>query len=91
MCHLPVYLSGLIPFLVAAAIALWTATGDEDHIYIVGSHIHYSVPGCCLDLTSVTCLPVCLPGLVLFLVAAAIALWTATGDEDHIYIVGSYL
>eukprot|EP00882_Tetradesmus_deserticola_P016901 GHRQ01018080.1.p1 GENE.GHRQ01018080.1~~GHRQ01018080.1.p1 ORF type:complete len:218 (+),score=39.45 GHRQ01018080.1:1398-2051(+) len=27
------------------AIALWTATGDEDHIYIVGSYFHYSVPG----------------------------------------------
>lgn len=29
----------------AAAIALWTATGDEDHIWIVGSYFHYSVPG----------------------------------------------
>lgn len=27
------------------AIALWTATGDEDHIWIVGSYFHYSVPG----------------------------------------------
>lgn len=26
------------------AIALWTATGDEDHIWIVGSYFHYSVP-----------------------------------------------
>jgi hypothetical protein len=30
---------------VCAAIALWTATGDEDHIWIVGSYFHYSVPG----------------------------------------------
>lgn len=29
----------------AAAIAIWTATGDEDHIWIVGSYFHYSVPG----------------------------------------------
>ena len=28
-----------------AAIALWTATGDEDHVWIVGSYFHYSVPG----------------------------------------------
>eukprot|EP00775_Hariotina_reticulata_P009058 gene9058-9229_t len=27
------------------AIALWTATGDDDHIWIVGSYFHYSVPG----------------------------------------------
>ncbi|KIY94402.1 hypothetical protein MNEG_13561 [Monoraphidium neglectum] len=27
------------------AIALWTATGDLDHIWIVGSYFHYSVPG----------------------------------------------
>jgi hypothetical protein len=27
-----------------AAIALWTATGDEDHAWIVGSYFHYSVP-----------------------------------------------
>jgi hypothetical protein len=31
--------------LLTAAIALWTATGDEDHIWIVGSYFHYSVPG----------------------------------------------
>lgn len=24
---------------------MWTATGDEDHIWIVGSYFHYSVPG----------------------------------------------
>jgi hypothetical protein len=29
----------------AAAIALWTATGDADHVWIVGSYFHYSVPG----------------------------------------------
>jgi hypothetical protein len=34
-----------VPLFNAAAIALWTATGDEDHIYIVGSYFHYSVPG----------------------------------------------
>ena len=38
-----------LPLLTAAAchaaIALWTATGDEDHIWIVGSYFHYSVPG----------------------------------------------
>lgn len=28
-----------------AAIAMWTATGDEDHVWIVGSYFHYSVPG----------------------------------------------
>ena len=28
-----------------AAIALWTATGDADHVWIVGSYFHYSVPG----------------------------------------------
>ncbi|KAI8468801.1 MAG: hypothetical protein J3K34DRAFT_425912 [Monoraphidium minutum] len=27
------------------AIALWTATGDADHVWIVGSYFHYSVPG----------------------------------------------
>eukprot|EP00195_Chlamydomonas_chlamydogama_P002031 CAMPEP_0202919678 /NCGR_PEP_ID=MMETSP1392-20130828/76457_1 /ASSEMBLY_ACC=CAM_ASM_000868 /TAXON_ID=225041 /ORGANISM="Chlamydomonas chlamydogama, Strain SAG 11-48b" /LENGTH=299 /DNA_ID=CAMNT_0049613135 /DNA_START=129 /DNA_END=1028 /DNA_ORIENTATION=+ len=27
------------------AIALWTQTGDADHIWIVGSYFHYSVPG----------------------------------------------
>ncbi len=27
------------------AIALWTATGDADHVWIVGSYYHYSVPG----------------------------------------------
>ena len=32
-------------FAPLAAIALWTATGDEDHIWIVGSYFHYSVPG----------------------------------------------
>lgn len=26
------------------AIALWTATGDADHVWIVGSYFHYSVP-----------------------------------------------
>ncbi len=29
----------------AAAIALWTSTGDADHVWIVGSYFHYSVPG----------------------------------------------
>lgn len=33
------------PSVPSAAIALWTATGDEDHIWIVGSYFHYSVPG----------------------------------------------
>eukprot|EP00877_Chromochloris_zofingiensis_P010101 jgi/Chrzof1/5344/Cz15g23080.t1 len=38
------------------AIALWTATGDEDHVWIVGSYFHYSVPGgftepVCKDIT----------------------------------------
>lgn len=28
----------------AAAIAIWTATGDLDHIWIVGAYYHYSVP-----------------------------------------------
>lgn len=27
------------------AIAIWTATGDMDHIWIVGAYYHYSVPG----------------------------------------------
>ncbi|GLC34384.1 hypothetical protein PLESTB_000734600 [Pleodorina starrii] len=27
------------------AIRLWTATGDADHVWIVGSYFHYSVPG----------------------------------------------
>ena len=30
---------------VCAAIAIWTATGDQDHVWIVGSYYHYSVPG----------------------------------------------
>lgn len=34
-----------LPASPATAIALWTATGDEDHIWIVGSYFHYSVPG----------------------------------------------
>lgn len=27
------------------AISLWTSTGDADHVWIVGSYFHYSVPG----------------------------------------------
>lgn len=27
------------------AIAIWTATGDPDHAWIIGSYFHYSVPG----------------------------------------------
>lgn len=27
------------------AISIWTSTGDLDHVYIVGSYFHYSVPG----------------------------------------------
>lgn len=27
------------------AISLWTSSGDKEHIYIVGSYFHYSVPG----------------------------------------------
>ena len=27
------------------AISLWTATPDIDHVWIVGSYFHYSVPG----------------------------------------------
>ena len=27
------------------AIAIWTQTGDLDHVWIVGSYFHYSVPG----------------------------------------------
>ncbi|KAG1673216.1 hypothetical protein FOA52_013096 [Chlamydomonas sp. UWO 241] len=27
------------------AISIWTQTGDLDHVYIVGSYFHYSVPG----------------------------------------------
>lgn len=27
------------------AISMWTSTGDLDHIWIVGSYFHYSVPG----------------------------------------------
>ncbi|MEW5314613.1 MAG: hypothetical protein WDW38_006093 [Sanguina aurantia] len=27
------------------AISLWTGTGDPDHVWIVGSYFHYSVPG----------------------------------------------
>jgi len=27
------------------AIAVWTSTGDLDHVYIVGAYFHYSVPG----------------------------------------------
>ena len=34
-----------LSFCFAAAIALWTATGDADHVWIVGSYFHYSVPG----------------------------------------------
>jgi hypothetical protein len=39
-----------------AAISIWTATGDEDHVWIVGSYFHYSVPGgytepICRDIT----------------------------------------
>lgn len=29
----------------AAAIAVWTQTGDVDHAWIIGSYFHYSVPG----------------------------------------------
>jgi SAM-dependent methyltransferase len=28
-----------------AAIAVWTSTGDIDHVWIVGAYYHYSVPG----------------------------------------------
>ena len=28
-----------------AAIAVWTRTSDIEHVYIVGSYFHYSVPG----------------------------------------------
>lgn len=28
----------------AAAVAVWTATGDVDHAWIIGSYFHYSVP-----------------------------------------------
>lgn len=46
----------LYPLYLHAAIALWTATGDEDHVWIVGSYFHYSVPGgftepVCKDIT----------------------------------------
>lgn len=27
------------------AVSIWTSTGDLDHLYIVGSYFHYSVPG----------------------------------------------
>ena len=27
------------------AVSIWTSTGDMDHIFIVGSYFHYSVPG----------------------------------------------
>lgn len=27
------------------AISIWTSTGDLDHVWIVGSYFHYSVPG----------------------------------------------
>ncbi|GMH43807.1 hypothetical protein BSKO_11741 [Bryopsis sp. KO-2023] len=27
------------------AIAVWTSTGDPEHVWIVGSYFHYSVPG----------------------------------------------
>ena len=27
------------------AISIWSQTGDPDHIWIVGSYFHYSVPG----------------------------------------------
>ena len=26
-------------------MSIWTSTGDPDHIFIVGSYFHYSVPG----------------------------------------------
>lgn len=29
----------------AAAISIWTSSGDADHVWIVGSYFHYSVPG----------------------------------------------
>lgn len=31
-------------FACFAAIAVWTATGDVDHAWIIGSYFHYSVP-----------------------------------------------
>ena len=30
--------------LSAAAIAVWTQTGDVDHAWIIGSYFHFSVP-----------------------------------------------
>ncbi len=32
-------------FVRAAAISIWTSTGDTDHCWIVGSYFHFSVPG----------------------------------------------
>ncbi len=32
-------------FVWAAAISIWTSTGDTDHCWIVGSYFHFSVPG----------------------------------------------
>ena len=34
-----------------AAIAVWTRTSDIEHVYIVGSYFHYSVPGESSDLS----------------------------------------
>ena len=37
--------ASVLSSLCAAAIAIWTSTGDMDHIWIVGAYYHYSVPG----------------------------------------------
>lgn len=42
-CTHALTLSSLLP--APAAISMWTSTGDLDHIWIVGSYFHYSVPG----------------------------------------------
>ena len=34
-----------VPRFIGAAISIWTATGDPDHVWLVGSYYHYSVPG----------------------------------------------
>ena len=38
-CHHDLLLQRCFP---TKAIAVWTATGDADHIFIVGSYFHYS-------------------------------------------------
>ena len=46
-CHMQFFIdySSLLMDVCDAAIAIWTSTGDQDHVWIVGAYYHYSVPG----------------------------------------------